>query len=172
MEPARDLIARQPPALLFVGGTTNPSASEERVAARFMKPWPRFFQDIMEAIELLDLDGNVKVTSEEERFIVANELGVTSRFIKNICDSVSSALSVTRLRDVFFGDIQSVNVAAPLRIPDVTVSRVTNPQSLQGNALRVVAVGELKTWWMIELEQFPITDPEPSLVHLENHIGK
>lgn len=50
----------------------------------------------------MDLDGQVSLIESRngERYLTGNEPGLTTRFVRNLCDPVSEALSVTHLRQV------------------------------------------------------------------------
>lgn len=172
MESARELLAGVPPDLLFLGGTTHPSVSEARVSARFLKSWPRFEQHVLEVLRCLDLSHSVPIIPEQEHYLVGNETGMSSRFVRNVCDPVSSALSTTHIGPVFFGDVQIADAGAPIR-PDLCAFRKTNhPQPLERHALNTIAAGELKAEWTANLGSFPITDPLPHLRHLERPVGE
>lgn len=70
-----------------------------------------FYEDILAALEGLDLSDLISLTDslENERFLVGNELGLTSRFDWNVCGAVSKALSVSTQRNICFGDLHCVN---------------------------------------------------------------
>ena len=40
--------------------------------------------------------------------LTGNELGLTARFVRNLCEPISEALSVTHFHQVMFGDINSI----------------------------------------------------------------
>jgi hypothetical protein len=172
MESARDLLARCLPPTLFIGGTTNPSISPGRISAELMRPWYSFRNDILAALQGLDLSANVSLTDalEGERFVVGNELGLTSRFNRNVCDVVTKALSVSTLSHARFGDIQSVEPNTTL-FPDVVALTFTNPQSPVRPEGHLLAAGELKTFWTVELENYPVTSELMARRNLEHHIG-
>jgi hypothetical protein len=48
---------------------------------------------------------------EREQYLVGNEIGLTARFVRHVCDPVAKALSVTSLQGLIFADIQSVRPA-------------------------------------------------------------
>lgn len=66
MERARDLLARPLPPLLFIGGAANPSISPERISAELLHPWHSFRDEIMAALQGLDLSANVSLTDAPE----------------------------------------------------------------------------------------------------------
>jgi hypothetical protein len=46
-----------------------------------------------------------------EQYLVGNEIGLTARFVRHVCDPVAKALSVTSLQGLIFADFQSVRPA-------------------------------------------------------------
>lgn len=173
MERAKDLIARTLPPVLFVGGTINQSVSQERLSATLMHPWRTFLQEVSDALRSLDLSGEVSLSDSvgNERFLVGCELGLTTRFVRNVCDPVAKALSVTSLSDTIFGDIYAVE-ASPTTIPDVVLLNVPNPDSPTPGTARLICVGELKTFWTFRLENYPADSTIYRRLNLEHHIGK
>jgi hypothetical protein len=173
MGSARNLLARSLPPLLFVGGTVNPSISPERISAELLHPWPSFSDEIMVALQGLELSAPVCLTDapEDERFVVGNELGLTARFIRNVCDPVTKAFSVSSLSNLRFGDIHSVKLQ-PASFPDVIVLGFTNALAPVRQEGHLLVVGELKTFWTVELEQYPVTSTLMERRNLEHPIGK
>ncbi|KAH1493479.1 hypothetical protein LV164_005532 [Aspergillus fumigatus] len=87
----------------------------------------------------LSLDVNVPVTDDSdmiEHYHVGNELGLTGRFNKYVCDPVAKVLSVTEHAHLTFGDFQAAVHTQCSDVPDVVVLSVPR--------LDVIAVGELK----------------------------
>lgn len=105
-----------------------------------------------------------------ERFLVECELGLTTRFVRNVCDPVAEALSATKLSNATFGDIHAVK-PAPNCIPDVVLLEVSNPRS-PTRAGRLLSVGEPETFWTLPLEEYPVTSSLFERLNLEHHIGK
>ncbi|KAL4779635.1 hypothetical protein BJX76DRAFT_340249 [Aspergillus varians] len=171
MESAKDLVARALPDIEQVGGTLNPSISAERFSAALMHPWTTFFDDVSRALQSMNLNVQISKSDDIERYIVANELGLTGRFVKNVCDPVTKALSVTELSNLGFGDVHSIEYVTA-HIPDVIVLRRSNVQNLTREDLSITAVGEIKTYWTLGLQHFPITLPIARRLTLEPHIGQ
>lgn len=173
MEPARVLIARAAPAVLFDQGTVSPSIHGEAVSSSFFYPWTSFVADIMQALSTLDLSGQVSLSdsAEGEKYMVGNELGLTGRFAKNVCDPVTKALSVTRLRNLFFGDIQCVRLN-PTLIPDVVLLSTENPGLPRRDNTAAIATGEIKTFWTFDLENYRLSAGSEDLTALELPIGE
>src|SRR5699024_11799487 len=88
MEPARDLLARPLPHILHDGGTENPSVHGSPVSAAFFAPWTSFYEDVRVALQSMDLSGQVSLIESRngERYLTDNELGLTARFVRNLCD--------------------------------------------------------------------------------------
>lgn len=170
MESAKDLLARQLPPLNYHRGTTRESVSAEKLAAEYMFPWSDFIAQILTALGSLDLHTHVSLTdpAEGEKYVVGNELGLTARIIHNICDPVAKALSVTSLSGLRFCDIQALTTSD--LIPDVVVGILDS--SASGQRPKMVAVGEVKPFWLVHLDDYPITLPPNRRRPLEHHMGK
>jgi hypothetical protein len=80
--------------------------------------------------------------------MVGGKLGLAHRFQKQICGAVAKALSVTEL-GLAFVDLQTT--AHPH-------SDVLDIVLLALPRLNVLAVGVLKTYWTVELEEYPVSD--------------
>ncbi|PLN77295.1 hypothetical protein BDW42DRAFT_177037 [Aspergillus taichungensis] len=171
METAGDLLARPLPALEFVGGTQHASISKEWISARFLHEWKSFENDIRSALGQLDLSGSVSYTHppEPDRFVVANELGLTSRFNHHVCDAVAKALAVTGLHNVRFGDVQAVRPGLT-EVPDVVALYSADPTIVSREECKLLSVGELKTWWTVSLETCRVNTTEKR--DLEHPIGQ
>ncbi|KAI9934895.1 hypothetical protein ASPWEDRAFT_186519 [Aspergillus wentii DTO 134E9] len=156
MEPARGLLARRLPRLLYVGGTYEPCVvSFERLSASYMYLWPEFIQDITAAHHLLGLDGQVSLTdSSGGEIIIGNKLGLAVRFIHNTCDAVTKALSVTALQ-LRFVDAQDIDFNKPV-FPSCVLTIRANADESSGvtDQGQVLAVGKLKPWWAVNLENY------------------
>lgn len=170
METAADLVDRRLPRPLHIRGTTEPSISSERVSASFLHLWPDFLQEILTARQSVDLGGRVSLTdsAEGERFAVGRKLGLAGRVESNLCDPVSKALSVTHLSSVRFGDAQAVEEAFGL--PDVVAFLLQNIDPNEQNTT-LIFVGELKTYWTLNLEVAQVTSSLDIRRTLEPHIG-
>lgn len=105
----------------------------------------------MAVSQTLDLTAEVSLTdsAEGEKYVVGNELGLTARFVANVCDPVAKALSVTSEGHVRFGDIQAVKLG-PTSFPGVTLL------GLGSENTSLLALVELKPFWTFTLEQYPI----------------
>lgn len=112
-----------------------------RLARRRTFPVSQMWRPVLQSID-----------NGSERFLVGCELGLTTRFVRNICDPVAETLSATRLSNVTFGDIHAVK-PAPNCIPDVVLLEASNPRS-PTRAERLLSVGELETFWTLPLEEY------------------
>jgi hypothetical protein len=79
-------------------------------------------------------------------------------------------LSVTAFERLRFGDVQAVKLGSYV-IPDVVLAVLPQGAPDQDEK-HLVAVGELKTWWMVFLEHYYVTSPMEQHRMLENHVGK
>ncbi|KAJ5413342.1 hypothetical protein N7465_005647 [Penicillium sp. CMV-2018d] len=153
METAVEVILRPVPPLTQINSTRYVSNSSEVISLRFFHEWQSFKQDVLEASDSLDLSHPVPYTDDvSESYVVGSELGLTGRFSKNVCDPVSKVFATTCLSHLKFGDYQSS--AGPTdtsQVPDITMFSITGPP-------RPAAVGELKSFWTVELEDYSIRE--------------
>lgn len=167
MEPASALISRPIPRLKQINGTTHTSISSETISASFLHEWTNFKAEVMAACSSLDLSAHVPITDDRddgERFAVGSELGLTGRFAKHVCDAVSKVLSVTSLSDFSFGDYQAFEPAYSDKVPDVIM--INLPDS------KAVLVVELKSYWTVRLEDYPVNIGPQNLIPMQPHYGK
>ncbi|EHA21124.1 hypothetical protein ASPNIDRAFT_123131, partial [Aspergillus niger ATCC 1015] len=123
-------------------GTSTASITSESVSARFLREWNNF---------------------NEETFAVGSGLGLTGRFSKHICDAVTKALSVTSLSHLRFGDYQTIRPFESDKIPNLVMLTVPRHKILLG--------GEIKTFWTVFLEDYPVTSSYATLVNLQRHFS-
>ncbi|KAJ5521665.1 hypothetical protein N7527_005780 [Penicillium freii] len=166
MENPRALLARPLPTLTQLGGTTEPSGSNTRLCASYMHIWPDFQQQALEACNSLTFTSDISVTDSPkgDLYFVGSELGLTTRFARHVCDAVSKALSVSNLL-LQFGDMQAIR-QNPLIIPDVTLA------ILRSDPGTLIAAGELKTWWTVNLEEITVMSDLDMRRYLEPFIGQ
>lgn len=167
METAAEVILRPVPPLTQVNGTRYVSNSSEVISLRFFHEWQSFKQDVLEASASLDLSHPVPYTDDvSENYVVGSELGLIGRFSKNVCDPVSKVFATTCHSHLKFGDYQSA--AGPTdtsQVPGITMFNTTGPP-------RPAAVGELKSFWTVELEDYSIREGYQRLIGIQHHIGK
>ncbi|KAJ5817015.1 hypothetical protein N7447_009248 [Penicillium robsamsonii] len=167
METAADVIQRPVPPLTQINGTRYVSNSSEVISLRFFHEWQSFDQDVLEASYSLDLSHPVPYTDDvSESYVVGSELGLTGRFCKNVCDPVSKVFANTCLSHLKFGDYQSS--AGPTdtsQVPDITMFNTTGPP-------RPAAVGELKSFWTVELEDYSIREGYQRLIGVQHHFAQ
>lgn len=121
MEPASVLLARQLPAVHRIRGTVYPSVHRDVVAVRFMHHWSLFREEVLNALSLVNLTNMVSGDSSEgDKYVVGNELGLSGRIISNICDPVMRGLAATHLSNLCFADIHTA-LMNPSMIPDVVL---------------------------------------------------
>ncbi|KAJ5794954.1 hypothetical protein N7457_001553 [Penicillium paradoxum] len=167
METAAQVILRTVPPLTTINGTRYVSNSSEVISLRFFHEWQSFKQDVLEVSDSLDLSHPVPYTDDiSESYVVGSELGLTGRFSKNVCDPVSKVFATTGLSHLKFGDYQSS--AGPTdtsQVPDITMFNTTGPP-------RPAVVGELKSFWTVELEDYSIRGGYPRLIGIQHHIAQ
>lgn len=165
MENPRVLLARSLPTLTQLGGTTEPSISNESLSACYMHIWPDFQRQVLDAYNSITFTSDISITDSPEGdfYCVGSELGLTTRFVRYVCDPVTKALSVSDL-SLQFGDMQSFR-QHPLIIPDVTLA------ILGSSPARLIAAGELKTWWTVNLEEITVMSDLDERRYLQPHIG-
>jgi hypothetical protein len=166
MESARELVERPVPHLNQSRGTTNASISGEDISARFLHEWIGFPRQVLTLCNTLSLDANVSVTDDSdmnEHYHVGNELGLTGRFNKHVCDPVAKVLSVTEHAHLTFGDFQAAVHTQCSDVPDVVVLSVPR--------LNVITVGGLKTFWTVLLEDYPVNRGPARIAPMQPHFG-
>ncbi|KAJ5967787.1 hypothetical protein N7501_004035 [Penicillium viridicatum] len=167
VETAEEVILRPVPPLTQINGTRYVSNSSEVISLRFFHEWQSFKQDVLEASAPLDLSHPVPYTDDvSENYVVGSELGLTGRFSKNVCDPVSKVFATTCLSHLKFGDYQSsVGSTDTSQVPDITMFNTTGPP-------RPAAVGELKSFWTVELEDYSIREGYQRLIGIQHHIAQ
>lgn len=166
MEPVSLLLQRPIPRLKQSRGTTNVSISGEAILAQFLHEWLDFPQQVSTLCNSLNIDANANVSvtddsDDNEHFLVGSKLGLAGRFYKHVCDAVAKALSVTDLAHLAFGDFQATHTDSG--VPDVVL--LTLPR------MNVLAGGVLKPFWMVELEEYPVSDGPANMSIMQPHFG-
>ncbi|KAJ5823076.1 hypothetical protein N7447_005416 [Penicillium robsamsonii] len=102
----------------------------------------------------------VPINNESENYVVGSELGLSGRFVRNLCDPVIQALMpLSEMHSVRFADIQALTFSDRV-IPDIAFGLVVNPESsasLGGTSM----VGEFKTPWTVNFHEMEINCPNP-----------
>ena len=80
---------------------------------------------------------------------------------------------MTHLRQFMFGDIHSVR-SATTDIPDLVMVMLVDPEQPDRQTSTLEIVGEMKSSWTFELEEFPvtITSSIEDLGELDRPVGK
>lgn len=126
-----------------------------------------FHEEVLHALSSINLTNMVNSDSSEgDKYVVGNELGVSSRIVNNICDPVMRGLAATHSCSLRFADIHTV-VWNPSKIPDVVLLSLG-----PSDATTILGVGEYKTWWTVDLHSFPITGNSDQRGYLEPFVGK
>ncbi|KAJ5664674.1 hypothetical protein N7462_011487 [Penicillium macrosclerotiorum] len=172
MENPRMLLARSLPHLIKIGGTTEPSVSGERLCASYMHLWPDFLAQVRAACNSLSFTSDISLTDSPEGdfYFVGSGVGLTTRFTRHISDPVAKALSVSNL-PLKFGDIQAIK-ETPIVIPDITLAIFDTGVPLSSHTATLIAAGELKTWWTVDLEEFTVRSDLETRTYLEPYIGQ
>ncbi|CAG8947663.1 unnamed protein product [Penicillium salamii] len=145
MEPAQTQLARATPALSQNGRTSNPSIHSDRLSVAYMSLWSTFQRDAFRVFQEADIAHEVPLSDETELYTVGNELGLTGRFVRNVCDPVIKALElVPGMASIRFADFQAISTPQ-MTVPDVCLGLVATGLDPHN----VYVVGEMKTPWTI-----------------------
>ncbi|KAH2643829.1 hypothetical protein KXV79_004719 [Aspergillus fumigatus] len=169
MQGASQVLASPLPVLRHVRGTLNASVSRERLHESYMHPWTTLDQEIRSALARLNL--NFQVTHVDfagsEVYLVGNEIGLSGRFINNVCVPVAKVLANSSQSSLVIGDVQAF-LLTPEVVPDVSIGvTMKNDDGIT----EVKVVGEFKTFWTLELAELSVSDPI-SRVQLAPHLGQ
>ena len=158
MQTAAQVLASPLPSIRQARGTAHASVSNEWLHRRYIHQWTTFHQEIRTALGSLDLNfqaGHVD-SPGGETYLVGNEIGLSGRFINNVCNPVAKILSHASQLAIIMGDVQAFEVPTSDVIPDVSIGII-----LSGNVsqAQVKIVGEFKTYWTVALDQFSLSNP-------------
>ncbi|CAG7998639.1 unnamed protein product [Penicillium salamii] len=167
MEPAQTQLARATPTLSQNGGRSNPSIHSDRLSVAYMSLWSTFQRDAFRVFQEADIAHEVPLNDETELYTVGNELGLTGRFVRNVCDPVIKALElVPCMASIRFADFQAISTLQRT-VPDVCLGLVATGLG----PANVYLVGEMKTPWAISEADLHINRPQSSF-RLEPLIGQ
>ncbi|KAJ5675358.1 hypothetical protein N7462_008255 [Penicillium macrosclerotiorum] len=167
MELAQTQLARAVPPLRRNAGTSNPSISSDRLALTFMSEWHSFTREAFEAFQEAEITHEVPFHDETELYTVGNELGVSGRFVRNLCDPVMRALEPLQgMASIRFADFQAISTPEDV-VPDVCLGLI----AVDPTPDNVHLVGELQTPWTIPDAYLHLNRPNTSY-HLEPLIGQ
>jgi hypothetical protein len=169
MQTADQLLATPLPVIRHAHGTSHPSVSNEYLHERFIHPWTTFEQEMRSALAALDLNFQVPHVdfTDGEVYLVGNEIGLSARFINNVCEPVAKVLARASQPSVVIGDIQAFQVETSDIMPDITIG-VTSHNDDSQSAVKIVA--ELKTFWIVALARFSVSS-YMSRTQLAPHLG-
>lgn len=146
MELAQTQLARPLPRLCRNSGTLHPSVHADRLSLVYMSEWDSFSADAFLLFQQAGITHEVPVHDETELYTVGNELGVSGRLVRNLCDPVMKALErLPGMDSIRFADFQAISQHPNDIIPDVCLGLVavdTTPDN-------VYLVGEFKTPWTV-----------------------
>lgn len=132
-----------------------------------MSEWHSFTEDALQVFREAGVSHNVPFHDETELYTVGNELGVSGRFVRNLCDPVMKALEpLPCMASIRFADFQAISTPGDV-VPDVClglVAVVPTPDNVH-------LVGEVKTPWTISDAYLHLNRPNTSY-HLEPLIGQ
>lgn len=156
MQTADQLLASPLPVIRHARGTSHPSVSNEYLHERFIHLWTTFEDEIRSALAALDLNFQVPHVdfTDGEVYLVGNGIGLSARFINNVCEPVAKVLSRASQPSVVIGDIQAFEVETSDIIPDISIG-VTFHNDDSQSAVKIVA--ELKTFWTVALARFSVS---------------
>ncbi|KAJ5675023.1 uncharacterized protein N7477_004957 [Penicillium maclennaniae] len=169
MQTASQVLASPLPVIRHVKGTLHASISNEWLHESFMHLWTTFDQEIRSALTPLHL--NFQVPNVEfagsEVYLVGNEIGLSGRFINNVCVPVAKVLARSSQPSLVIGDIQPFAITTE-NIPYVSIGVTIDNDD---HITEVKVVGELKTFWTLELAQLSVSSAN-SRVQLGPHLGQ
>lgn len=87
--------------------------------------------------------------------MVGNEIGLSGRFVNNVCDPVAKVLVRASQPALVMGDIQAFEATTSDVIPDVSIGVTLSSDDSESE---VKIVGELKTYWTAPLHRFSLSD--------------
>ncbi|KAJ5465288.1 uncharacterized protein N7458_000974 [Penicillium daleae] len=152
MESPRALLARELPNLIQFGGATAPSVSSERVARATcicgQTSTPRY--------------------ARGDSYFVGYELGLTTRVARHIHEPVAKALSLSNML-LKFGELQALT-PNPLVILDIALAIFGPEIPPRTPRMTLVAAGELKTWWTVNLGDVTVRSSLNRRAYLEPYV--
>ncbi|KGO77680.1 hypothetical protein PITC_071640 [Penicillium italicum] len=167
MESAEDQLARPLTALSYLRGTVHPSRGHERLSVTYMRPWPEFIDDVKSRLHGIAFAHLIPLNDETEPYQVGSELGVTGRFVRNVCDPVVKAITpLPGMARITFADVQALACTGDV-IPDVSLGLI---QAVADPA-NILMVGEIKTPWTTYLDNMRLNRPNEA-IRLEPLMGQ
>lgn len=149
MEPARDQLVRPLPSLSTLQYTQGPRASRgsDLLSYTKMNSWDNFTTDIHSVFQPSDFAHQISVRDETESYTVGNEVGLKSRFVRNVCNPViKSITSLPNMANLGFADIQALTlVDEDDPLPDLGLGIIEDRKYLRLS--NVLMVGKLYTPW-------------------------
>jgi hypothetical protein len=156
MQTAGQVLASPLPLIRQARGTSHPSVSTEWLHQRFIHQWTTFDQEIRSALASLDLNFQIAHIDSPSVYLVGNEIGLSGRFVNNVCEPVAKILVRASQPAMVMGDMQAFEAPTSDVIPDISigVTLFSNDSEAQ-----VKIVGELKTYWTVALDRFSPSNP-------------
>lgn len=169
MQTASQVLARPLPLIRQARGTSHPSVSNEWVHQRFIHQWTTFDQEIRSALASLDLNFQVAHIDSPsgEVYLVGNAIGLSGRFVNNVCEPVAKILVRASQPSMVMGDIQAFEAPTSDVIPDISIGVTLFSNDSQA---QVKIVGELKTYWTVALDLLSLSNPV-NLAQFLPHLG-
>lgn len=91
----------------------HPSVHNDRVALGYMGHWAWFVQEVMTMFHSTQITHQVPINNESEKYAVGSELGLSGRFIRNICDpAIQALMPLPEMSSVRFADIQALTFSS------------------------------------------------------------
>ncbi|CAG8902924.1 unnamed protein product [Penicillium egyptiacum] len=170
MQTAGQVLASPLPLIRQARGTSQPSVSNEWLHQRFIHQWTTFDQEIRSALASLDLNFQIAHIDSPsgDVYLVGNEIGLSGRFVNNVCEPVAKILVRASQPATVMGDIQAFEAPTSDVIPDISIGVTLFSNDSQA---QVKIVGELKTYWTVALDRFSLSDPVILLQFLP-HLGQ
>lgn len=124
-----------------------------------MGHWVSFTQAVMDMLRSTSIMHEVSMNKKNESYVVGCELGLSGRFVRNLCDPVIQALILLpEMYCVRFGDIQALTSGGV--VPDIAFDPVVDLES-SSSIEDISLVGEFKTPWTVAFEHVEINRSNP-----------
>ncbi|KXG53960.1 uncharacterized protein PGRI_010100 [Penicillium griseofulvum] len=154
MEPANNQLARPLAEIRYTRGTIHVSCGNDRLCLAYMHPWYAFLQDVRFIFHGHNFNHEIPLNDETEPDTVGNELGLTGRFVCNLCDPVIKAITpLLNMAGLTFADIQALAYTEDV-IPDVCLGIVSS----RANIDNVLMVGGIETPWTTRLQNMRLSN--------------
>jgi hypothetical protein len=119
-------------------------------------------EEAMNLFQSTQLNHEDPIHNESEVYVVGSKLGISGRFVRNLCDPVTEALRPLSQTSVRFGDIQAL-IPTARAVPDIAFGLLGT--GFTASYKGIYMVGEYKTPWTVYPDEMIIdcANPDPRL---------